>query len=297
MKSTISVVALLLSTLTMTGKSYSEEQLPELTGPYVGQTTPGLTPREFAPRGRTPEQRDHSGFFSPDMKEFYFTRRNNTDGKWTLITYKLEDGKWQESVVGPRMGRPIFSPDGKTMHLGKRFMQRTDSGWTEIKSLGAPYDDIRIMRLMSSAQGTYFFDDVHETSPIRYARIVNGKREQPKAVEIDFGDWNAHPFIAPDESYLIWDEQDDKGYGRADLFISFRQDDGSWGTAINLGNEINTEASENGATVTPDGKYLFFNRYVNDQNAGMHWVDAQVIENLRVKSQNKDNKTLASHKE
>ncbi|WP_246028781.1 hypothetical protein [Litorilituus sediminis] len=96
---------------------------------------------------------------------------------------------------------------------------------------------------------------------------------------------------------MIWDEQDDKGYGRADLFISFRQDDGSWGAAINLGNEINTEASENGAIVTPDGKYLFFNRYVNDQNAGMHWVDAQIIENLRVKSQSKHNKTLASHRE
>ncbi|WP_246028782.1 hypothetical protein [Litorilituus sediminis] len=147
MKSAIAVITLLL---TITSHSYAKETLPILTGPYVGQTPPGLTPKVFAPRDRTPEQRDHSGFFSPDMTEFYFTRRNNTDGKWTLISYKLENGAWQESVVGARVGRPILSPDGKIMHLGKHYMQRTATGWSEIKSLAAPYDAIRIMRLMSS---------------------------------------------------------------------------------------------------------------------------------------------------
>ena len=55
------------------------------------------------------------------------------------------------------------------------------------------------------------------------------------------GEWKAHPFIAPDESYLIWDDEREGGYGDNDLYISFRQQDGSWGAAINLGDKINTE--------------------------------------------------------
>ena len=101
-----------------------------------------------------------------------------------------------------------------------------------MKSLGSPYKDFRIMRLMSSTKGTYYFDDANESVPIRYSRFIDGKHEKPKAVNIDFGEWNAHPFIAPDESYLIWDDQGDRGYGEADLYISYRQKDGTWGAAI-----------------------------------------------------------------
>jgi len=276
-------LALLASSLAISSKSYGHDKSPELKGPYVGQKPPGLTPKVFAPAGRSTEHRDHSGFFTPNMKQFYFTRRNNKDGKWSLRTFKSENNQWHESEVGPRVGRPITSPDGKIMHLGKRFMERTEAGWSEIKSHGPLFEDFRIMRLMSSANGTYYFDEASESGPIRYSRLINGKREKPKAVNIDFGDWNAHPFIAPDESYLIWDEQGENGNGGADLFISFRQKDGSWGASINLGDTINTSANEGGATVTPDGKYLFFNRFINNENAGMHWVDAKIIETLRPK--------------
>jgi hypothetical protein len=274
---------LLLSALSMDSKGSAQEELSVLEGPYVGQKPPGTIPKAFAPSGISTERRDHSGFFTPDMTEFYFTRRSNIDKKWSLVVFKSENNQWRESVVGPRVGRPIITPDGKTMHLGKHYKQRTKAGWSELKSLGPPFKDFRIMRLMSSAKGTYYFDDGTESVPIRYSRLINGKHEKPKAVNIDFGDWNAHPFIAPDESYLIWDEQGENGYGGADLFISFRQEDGSWGASINLGDTINTSANEGGATVTPDGKYLFFNRFISNENAGMYWVDAQIIETLRPK--------------
>ncbi len=280
---TVTSIAMLLSILTMSNKSYGHDKPPVLEGPYVGQKPPGSTPKSFAPSGLSIERRDHSGFFTPDMKEFYFTRRNNNDRKWSLVVFKSENNQWRESVVGPRVGRPIITPDGKTMHLGKHYKQRTEAGWSELKSLGPPFKDFRIMRLMSSANGTYYFDDATESGPIRYSRLIDGTHEKPKAVKIDFGDWNAHPFIAPDESYLIWDEQGENGYGGSDLFISFRQKDNSWGAAINLGDTINTSDNESGATVTPDGKYLFFNRFISNENAGMQWVDAKIIETLRPK--------------
>jgi len=283
MKAVYIFMILSLSALSMSSKSYGDDKLTILEGAYVGQTPPGLIPKPFAPRSRSVTYRDHSGFFTPDMKEFYFTRRNHKDRKWSLRVFKSKNNRWHESVVGNRVGRPILSTDGKTMHLGKRYMVRNENEWSQIKSLGSPFEEFRIMRLMSSANGTYYFDEASESGPIRYSRLINGKREKPKALNINFGDWNAHPYIAPDESYLIWDDQGDNSYGGSDLYISFRNQDGSWGDRINMGDKINTSAPEGGATVSPDGKYLFFNRNAGPDNAGMYWVDAQIIETLRPK--------------
>jgi hypothetical protein len=284
MKTIYIVGAVILGFLTFTSKSYSHDKPAALEGPYLGQKPPGLTPVIFAPGFVSTEHRDGSGFFTPDMKEFYFTRRDNSSGKWSLITIKSKNNQWRESVVGPRVGRPIFSPDGKTMHLGKKYKERTKTGWSEIKSLGSPFEEIRIMRLMSSSKGTYFFDEGTRdgNGVLRYSRLVKGKREEPKPLSkvINTGKWNAHPFIAADESYIIWDGERNNGFGDNEIYISFKQQNGSWGNAINLGDKVNTTAEENGAYVTPDGKYLLFNR-----NGDIYWLDAKIIGNLRIKSQ------------
>jgi CubicO group peptidase (beta-lactamase class C family) len=272
---------------TLSAINENQDKPPVLEGPYLGQKPPGLTPEVFAPSVLSIEDRDGNAFFTPNMKEFYFTRKSSKDGKWSLVVYKSENNRWHESVVGPRVGRPILSPDGKTMHLGKNYMQRTKTGWSEVKSLGPMFDreDWGIMRLSASAKGTYVFDDARSNDVIRISRLMDGKREEPKLLgkEINTGKWTAHPFISPDESYLIWDSEKVSGYGVSDLYISFRQQDDSWGAAINMGDKINTTGAENGGYVTPDGKYFFFNSPINKSNSGIHWVDAQIIETLRPK--------------
>jgi hypothetical protein len=149
MKYTYCSIVLLVSSLFSVNNVYAQKSDSPLTGPYLGQKTPGKTPEVFAPGIVSTEHRDFSGFFSPDMNEFYFTRMNNETEKWTLIVYKNEDNQWNESIVGPRVGRPILSPDGNTMHLGKFYRVRTESGWSDIRSLGPMFDreDWGIMRL------------------------------------------------------------------------------------------------------------------------------------------------------
>jgi WD40 repeat protein len=292
MKRVYASIVLLLSVLMMSGNSYSQDEMPVLEGPYLGQKPPGLIPEVFAPGIISTKGWEVGGVFTPDIKEFYFIRKVEVGGnlKQEFVVFQHKDNRWRESVLGPRVGQPFISPDGKTMHLGKRYKERTKTGWSEMKNLGAKFEDIRIMRLTASSKGTYVFDEATRdgNGVLRYSRLVDGKREAPRPLskEINTGKWNAHPFIAPDESYIIWDGRRDSGFGDADIYVSFRQQDGSWGAAINLGDKINTNAAESGASVTPDGKYLFFNSNMgsdNYENVDIFWVDAQIIETLRPK--------------
>ncbi len=261
----------------------------DIKTPYLGETPPGMTAKVFAPGRVSIDYKDNSAFLSPDTKEFFFTRTGGEHKNWDLMSYRYENGEWVKSTVMPRIGRPLLSPDGETLHLGAKYRQLTEDGWSEVKSLGKPYEDMEIMRLTSSLKGTYVFDEIGSRDgdgKLRYSLLINGKRQAPKEFgkQINTGLYTAHPFIAPDESYLIWDTEKPDGYGSQDLYISFRQEDGSWGEGINMGDKVNSSASEGGAYVSPDGKYLFFNRNMNPDNydnVDIFWIDAQVIADLK----------------
>jgi len=289
MKSIYPSMLLVLSASMMSSSIHAQDDLPVLEGPYLGQKLPGSTPEPFAPGIVSTEGWEGNGVFTPNMKEFYFTREKGEKEnlRQELVVFQYKNNRWHETVTSSGVRRLAFSPNGKVMHLGRRYKERTKSGWSEIKSLGSPFEEIRIMRLTSSSKGTYVFDEATRdgNGVLRYSRLVDGKREEPKPFpeEINTGKYNVHPFIAPDESYIIWDGQRDSVVRNADIFISFRQNDGSWGEAIKMDDKINTGASEAGARVTPDGKYLFFNRKVGPDNKDIFWVDAQFIEDLRPK--------------
>ena len=272
-------------------------ELQAIENQYLGQKQPGLIPIPFAPGLVSTEIYEYDGAFTPDLKSFYFIRRGEENIKSTFYEYRYNDSTaiWEKSVLAsPWIGRPVISPDGKTMHLGTSYLKRTENGWSSLQKLEPPIvsnDSMYIMRLSEAANGTYYFDTYKEndpTFPIRYSRFINGKYEEPKALpkEINTGTFLSHPFIAPDESYLLFDAQRDDGFGDADIYISFKQKDGSWGDAINLGDQINTEAWEASGSITPDGKFLFFSRNVGSdeyENVDIFWVDANIIEALRPK--------------
>lgn len=274
---------------TVFAQENSDPDFPLAEGPYLGQKPPGLTPEPFAPGIVTTEHYELNGVFTPDMKEFYLIRNGGKYEQPSLVVYKNENNRWRESVVSPRIGTPFISPDGETMYLNKQYKKHIKDGWSEVKSLGSPFDSLPIMRLTASSKGTYYFDEFKQdfTGDIRYSRLVDGKYEEPKLLgKVINSGKSFHPFIAPDESYLIFDGKREGGYGDSDIYISFKEENGSWGVPINLGDKINTEAWEAVASVTPDGKYIFFSRNMNTENyknVDIFWVDAQVIENLRHK--------------
>jgi hypothetical protein len=293
MKPIFTPTILILSAL-MAGTSHAQDEPPVLEGPYLGQTPPGSTPEPFAPGIVNTKEWGDAGGFSLDMNTFYVTRwRHTRDAKKPEnVTFNKVNNKWHKVAVPTGTPKPFHAPDGKTLHFDSKYKERTKDGWSEMKSLGPAFEEIRIMALTSSAKGTLVLDErggPDGDGVLRYSRLVDGKREAPKAFgkEINTGTWNAHPFIAPDESYIMWDGERDSGFGSNDLYISFRQPDGTWGEAINMGGTLNTNAEEGGPQVTPDGKYLFFNRMVpganGDPQSDLYWVDAQIIKDLRPK--------------
>ncbi|MTI41649.1 hypothetical protein E1140_19260 [Fulvivirga lutimaris] len=271
-----------------------ESNRPPLKDRYFGEEPPGLTPKPFAPDFVSPDGLFEEGSYTPDMKTYYFTRKNKTYDKRKFFVIRYENNKWgNESETEIRW--PNFSEDGNTMYLGKEYRQRTETGWSELKSHGDFLKD-QAHGMAVSPKGTFYFavykeEDEGINGSLYYSRFVDGKQEIPVKMssEINTGIYIAHPYVSSDESYLIWDVERKEGYGQSDIYISFRDTDGNWQPAKNMGHLINTSIQESSPRVTPDGKYFFFIRgewkertdgstyYVGKQ----HWVDAKVIENLR----------------
>lgn len=89
--------------------------------------------------------------------------------------------------------------------------------------------------------------------------------------------------------YVIFSADRDEGYGKADLYISFKKDDGEWSKAYHFGPGINTEAFELGPYISPDDMYLFFTRRDEWKEAtfsDIYWVSLNIVSELRNKIKN-----------
>jgi len=281
----MSICVLSLDTACTQEKTGKDSSFPRFEGSIFGQKPPGSTPEVFAPRMISTMQSELVTAFSPDREEFYFHKIDEGLENDALVAIQYNGNLWTETFVVPR---GEVSPDGKILYIGNEYREQTPSGWSAIKSLGAPFDSIPIMRLTTSSNGTYYFDDVSSFGDkppvvhIRYSRLIDGIREKPRTLGIYTGTTlKFHPFIAPDESYLIFDSKSENG--NADIYISFRQKDSSWGAAIKLGNKINTELSDVYGSVTSDGKYFFFRRTLSNGEKNTMWVDAGFIQDLKQK--------------
>lgn len=267
---------------------------------YLGQTPPGSTPVVFAPGIVSTAQAWEAAIsFSPDGREILFTRRENIDGTENRIFNSiLTDGKWTAPKLAP-FARDIteyeafISPDGKKVYYNSDrtkpasptavgeiwYSERTQSGWSDGKYLTETINKGWVMFVTSSMNNNlYFTAGYNRKFGIYKSEFINGSYREPEYLpdEINYLR-GAHPFIAPDESYLIFDAQPD-GMGKSQLFISFKDKLGKWSKAVKFDDSINKTYTENIPNVSPDGRYFFFHR-----NNDIYWVSAEVIEKLRPK--------------
>ncbi len=270
-----------------------------LKGPYLGQKPPGLKPEIFAPGIISTDLHEGSSGFNVKSTHFLFQRTEDRK----VITYEMErkNGQWTEPNIVPfatmmmRNGDFVFAPDGKTLYFQSNtpieglesegpisniwITKKTDTSWTEPKFLDFNINTKWADSFASvTTDGTlYFFSRKpggKGKSDLYKSHMINGKYTEAENLGDVFNteehEWD--PFIAPDESYLIFCSTKAEGYGEDDFYISFRNQDLSWSEPVNMGEEINSERSENRAYVTVDGKYFFFTR---DDN--VYWVSMEAI--------------------
>ncbi len=70
--------------------------------------------------------------------------------------------------------------------------------------------------------------------------------------------WESQPSLSPDKRALYFAARDPSGFGGSDLFVSYMQPNGSWGTPRNMGPEINTGADESCPFIHADNQTFYF---------------------------------------
>ncbi len=282
---------------------------PVLRGSYLGQKPPGMTAELFAP-GIIPTEDNEAlyGFFN-NGELFLFDRTPANLKEWTPDVYRMDliDGKWTPPNAKPYHGRPWYhcytmAPEGEHVYFAWRgsledktpssdlniwWVWKTALGWTEPRKLSFPVNtpametypsvtEDRTLYFFSNREGGFGGHDIYRSPLInnKHMTVENlGASINTKYDELD-------PFIAPDESYLIFCSKTSDGYGGFDLYITFQKNYGRWTEPVNMGEGINSSAYDWVPYVTPDGKYFFFNS-TRSGSWDIYWVDAKIIDRLR----------------
>jgi len=298
MKKLILFCYLLVAAITINAQ---QTDFPKLIGPYFGQKPPVNKPELFA-SGYISNGSDHfSVSFSPDGKEIYF----EIVDKVVKIGYtNLVNGVWSKPEVVPFCkndpfiyGNPCVSPDGKKLFFvsfrpgsvseNKEniwYSERISSGWSDPKPLSSNVNSLRIHWSISvSSSGNLYFQgtklDKSETGGIYYSKLVNGEYTNPvkMGLEINADKNETCPYIAPDESYILFNRFDMADPSNSGIFISYRDKSGNWTRSLRiLGGS--PDAGGMSPRVSPDGKYIFY------ANRGIIWMPIEnKIEELKSK--------------
>jgi len=242
--------------------------------------------------------------FTPEMDEIYFTRRKPEEDN-EIYAIKFVDGKWsnpESAFFTTTEGwdfEPHINPKGDKLYFGsirplndtlkppglyQWYSEKGVNGWNKPIPLEKPFvDKSIIMYLTSSENGNLYFTTGEKGDAPEDWVIYNSINEDGQYKSINrmgseinsTGKWIAHSYIAPDESYMIYDFKSDLGFGESDLYISFNKN-GTWTKPYNLGPKINTDQTEMAPSVSPDGKYLFFHRG-GDDHGDIYWVDFRLV--------------------
>lgn len=301
MQKTLRII-LLLTFFLILSAFYSQDQnsnFPVLKGPYLGQPLPGTTPQIFAPGIISTAGYEFAGTFSPDGKEYFFTRRPTYEGSANRIYYtECKNSIWTEPCLAP-FGKDVFEflphmtssgdrlyfcserPRKEDLQGNVWYVEKITGKWSEAVYFH-PASQIKYSMFISSAKnGNLYLSGIYNNKRGIYRlKYHGGEYGDPEFITNDLN--GAHPCIAPDESFLIFDAQI-SGMGKPELFITFRNPDSSWSKAVNMGPVINATKTEYGASLSPDGKYLFFHRRVNG-NGNIYWIKSEIISVLSAKT-------------
>lgn len=182
---------------------------------------------------------------------------------------------------------PIISPDGKTIYFSRVshpqntnstkgsqdiwFSELKNDKWSTARRLPSPLNKEEYNSLYSITpdgntlliKGAYK-NGVYETRGFSLSKktakgwSAPNKIDIPNYAKISKGQFDCG-FLSNDGKYLIMSFSEKKNSKVDDLYISFKQKNGTWSKPMNLGPEINSEQfTETTPFLAPDGVTLYF---------------------------------------
>lgn len=285
--------------------SFSQDKdFPKVIGPYLGQKPPGMTPEIFAPGIVSLETNfECCRAMPPDAKEFFFVRSTDIGEKifrmieesdgWTMpeqINYT--DKAFQYTpFISPLGDKMLFMAGDSKPKAGSAssppeiwILTKNGKDWGTPTLIGTSIGGAQPFYITMARNGTLYFSCV-DRNGIYKSEFKDDKYSTAEKLpdEINYLERISHPYISPNEDFLIVDARNTATDIYADLFISFRKEDGTWTKAVNMGEKINTQGHEVCPSVSPDGKYIFFGRATQGKKTDIYWADAKIIEELRPK--------------
>ena len=246
-------------------------------------------PAVFVQEGVPVPNDESAPSFSPDGKTLFLSDSNR------ICISKLVNGKWGKPAVAPFSGHwkdwdSFISPDGKRLFFVSNrplegmppdkpqknnqlwYTDRLSGGeWSKPLHLDAPVnlDGINDYAPSVSGLGTLCFcsrgREGKKGMGGYYAKWLGDHYDTPKLLALN-GDNDVYdPFIAPDESYIVFSST-------GSLFISYRQGDG-WTQGEKLGPQVNNGKPNSSPYVSPDNKMLY---YSQDDAPGILMIKVEI---------------------
>jgi len=263
---------------------------------YIDKDKPGLTPTIFSKDFITKKEKAEFGsVFNKDGTEFFYA--DDTDGKAKILTSQIVNEKWTipKSIIeenGYSFNDPFLSPDEQRLYYISDkpinsfdtindydiwYSLRESDNWSDPINAGQIINtDSNEFYISFTDEGTMYFASNKNAEANRkhdfdiyYSKLIEGEFILPIKLDepINSKRYEADVFIAPDESYIIYCSAKQEGFGKGDLYISFRDKNGIWTTPKNMGPEINSAKNEICPFVTYDNKYFFYT-----SNQDIYWV-------------------------
>lgn len=292
-----------------------------LKKPFMNHNNPGSGPQIFSPGLISGSNQEHSSLtISPDSKIIMWSQWplprdpdkspqvikmiRFTGRQWTLPETVSFSGKWRD-------GGPAFSPDGKRIYFYSRrplddhkttmkdndiwYVEQSRFGWGKPVNLGRQVNSSFVDAAPSLANNgnLYFvsnrnrYPDPIGNNDLFVAKFKQNRFRQAKALGKGINTSTAResfPFIAPDESYLIFVrdsrkfQNNKKISGERRMMVSFRNSEGKFEEAVDMGDQFEDTRFP---YVTRDRGYFIFSRYTKGHNEDFYFVSGKVIDSLQ----------------
>jgi len=262
---------------------------------YLGQPVPDNSPIVFAPGIISTGENELNSVFACNGKEFYFSRGDLSKNNRLFMTTR-KDNNWSTPTITPFTNSvdPHFTPDCKRIYYASKgdivFADRmADGSWSDIRNAGENVNSSsRELYPCVVEGGSLYFQSSRPggmgKSDIYRAQYQNGNflpaENIGNTINTEYGEGDV--YTAPDESFIIFNSSGrPDSYGSGDLYISFRQNNGSWSVPQNMGSNINSPELEYCPMMSDDGKYFFYTSRINNGQGDIFWVNSDIIQAYR----------------